>query len=145
MRDVKREDFLVGKHMPEGDPGYPAEWETHTKPYLTLLNAIGRHIKPLRLMYITLDPNHSNSVDFSLGVATLIKHVRETLDFWPNQYSDEYIEHLARPFGEILHGRMVLRHKDFTDAIKRRFALTRLATNNKAAALPKEVMRSILE
>jgi hypothetical protein len=78
-------------------------------------------------------------VDFPLGIATLIKHVRETLDFWPNQYSDEYIEQLAKPFGEVHRGVMVLKHKEFTDALKRRFFLTRQATNNKLAALPKEV------
>ena len=103
---------------------------TH-KPYQELIDSIGRNLKPLRLLYRQLDARRTGLIDFSTGVAVLIKFVRETLDLPPHRYSDVFLEDMARPFGELVNARMALRHGRFTEAIKQRHQLRRQAAANK--------------
>ena len=101
------------------------------KPYQELIDAVGRNIKPLRLLYRQLDARRSGLLDFSTGVAVLIKFVRESLRLPPHKHSDGFLEELARPFGELVNGRMALRHSRFTEAIKQRHQMRRQAAGNK--------------
>ncbi len=119
-------------------PNYPLTY-IQSKPYLDLLEAIGRNIKPLRAMYRQFDSSQDGVLDFDNGIAVFIKFVRETLDLTPKDYDDIYLEKMARPFGEIRHGKKILRHQSFTEALKNRHYLMRLATNNKHASFHKEV------
>lgn len=140
---VAKDQFLYGEQMPDSRKKelhtYPLPYQ-QTKPYLELLEAVGKNIKQLRLMFRQLDEKQSGLIEFNLGVALFIKFVREVLDFTPSKYDDLYLEQMTKPFVEIISGIMTIRHQDFSKAVKQRYFLTRQATNNRLASFPKEVV-----
>lgn len=79
-------------------------------------------------------------VPYELGVAVYLKFVRETLALMPDQYSDYYLEDMVRPFAEIIHGQQILKHKLFTDTLKKRHFIQKQVTKNRHASVPREII-----
>ena len=73
-------------------------------------------------------------------MGVFLKYIRETLNLSVDQYPDQYFANMIKPFGAIYRGKMCLQHKEFTETLRNRHFLTRQATNNKLASIPKEII-----
>lgn len=108
---------------------YPNSWPQN-KEYLKLLNAIARNRKPLCLMFNAIE-YAPGIVDYETGIAAFIKYVRETLNLSEKDCSDLQLQEMIQPFGELIHGKAMLKHKELTETLRNRHFKLREATNNK--------------